>query len=246
MNAVKIFQTSVHNLSSRQAVEAAESFIQNRSSAQVVTLNTEMILRAEKDSSFLSIINEANLRIADSAGVVAALKILGTPVKEKIPGIDYFRMLLKMLSEKQGSVFLFGGRPGVAQQAADVILNQYPGIRIAGVSDGYNYSSEDVCREINRTEPDVVAVCLGSPKQEIWINQHSKNLHSGVLVGLGGTFDVIAGESKLAPQAWRDHGLEWLYRLIHDPKRIGRMIKLPQIIFMAVFGRLESLWKKEN
>ena len=240
MSRINILGIEIDDLKSEEAAETAISLSEKRNAEYIVTPNSEMILNSSRDPALKSAINSAAMAVPDSAGVMLSAKILGTPFGEKIPGYDLSLLILKKLSEKGGSVFLLGGKPGVGKAAAENILNKYPGINICGEEHGYFDNESEIVRKINCTEPDFIMVCLGSPRQELWMAEHSGRLNAGVMMGLGGTIDVLAGTAKLAPQVWRDSGFEWLYRLLHDPKRITRMAKLPLIIFKSAAVRIKE------
>ena len=145
---------------------------------------------------------------------------------------------------RPGGVFLYGGAPGTAEAAAEEIRRAYPGVTVCGTADGYRADDADVLRQIEETRPVVTAVCLGSPKQELWMAAH-RGLETGVMLGLGGTLDVLAGKTARAPEHWRDRGLEWLWRLLHDPRRLKRQLCLPAFL-LAVRRQRINEWKKAD
>jgi N-acetylglucosaminyldiphosphoundecaprenol N-acetyl-beta-D-mannosaminyltransferase len=138
--------------------------------------------------------------------------------------------------------FFFGSKPGVTEEAAENILEKFPGVEIAGCRNGF-FSEEDepeIIRHINSANADMLLVALGSPKQEIWIHKHKDLLNCKVCIGVGGSLDVFAGRIKAAPEFFRRNGLEWLYRLYTEPKRFKRMLKLPQYVFLAISYRYKK------
>ena len=157
--------------------------------------------------------------------------MLGTPLKEKTPGIEFAARLMERMAAEERSLYLLGAKPGVAEEAARRLAQQYPGLKIAGARDGYFREDAPVIQEISASGADVVFVCLGAPKQEKWMAQHGGATGAHLLCGLGGSLDVFGGVVERAPRFWSDHGLEWLYRLCKEPRRIGRMMKLP--LFLA-------------
>ena len=169
----------------------------------------------------------ADLVLADGVGVVYSAKILGRPLKGKVPGIDFAQRLLAWMARHGKRLFLLGAKPGVAELAAANLKDAHPGLIVCGTHDGYFREDGPVVEEIRAAAADVVFVCLGAPKQELWMVEHGPATGAHLMVGLGGSLDVFAGVVERAPKFWTDHGLEWFYRLCKEPRRIGRMMKLP-------------------
>lgn len=205
----------------------------------VFTPNAEIVMQSFRDKDLASLLNSADLLLPDGAGVVLGAKILGTPLKEKVSGIDTARGLLRLKRRPPLRFYLFGGRPGVAEQAAIHLLSANSGIEIAGFRNGYFDASENetIVREINLARTDILFVCLGAPKQERWIGENRNLLHCRVAMGLGGSLDIFAGTGKLAPEWMRKAGLEWLFRLMREPHRWRRMLDLPRFIFLTIAVR---------
>ena len=203
----------------------------------VVTPNPELVSLARQDDDYRTILNGADLTLPDGIGVVYAAKLLGRPVKERVPGIDFAAGLMKRLSRDGGRLFLLGAKPGVAEKARESLTEQYPGLNVCGIHDGYFANDTAVAETIRAAEADVVFVCLGAPKQEKWIAANGRTTGAHLMVGLGGCLDVFAGTVKRAPASWQKLGLEWLYRLAQEPARVGRMAKLPLFLAAAVGAR---------
>lgn len=204
--------------------------------ATVFTPNSEIIMMAYRDEKFKDLLNSSDMLTADGIGVVYASKIVKNPISERCAGYDIACMVLEKLSSKGGSVYLFGSKPGVAETAGKNICGKYPGIRIAGYSDGYfdDEKEKTIITNINRANPDLVFVCLGAPKQEKWIASHRDELPNAVYMGIGGSLDVFAGTVKRAPEFYTKHGIEWLYRLCKQPSRFMRMLDLPRFGFKVL------------
>lgn len=226
------------------AIALALENIRAHSGGWVVTPNPEIVLECRRNPQLADAVHEAALVIPDGIGVLYAARILGRPLQEKIPGIDFACALMEQLAASAGSVYLFGAKPGVAEAAADALLESYPGLQICGTHNGYFTDDSPIVADIHEKKPDLVLVCLGAPKQELWMREHAERLDAGLLIGLGGSLDVFAGTAQRAPERWRKLGLEWLYRLYKEPRRIGRMIRLPLILLFAirekVFGKRSS------
>ena len=224
-----------------EAISIALQSIHSHSGGWVVTPNPEIVLECRKNPQLAEAVRDAVLVIPDGIGVLYAARILKTPLQEKIPGIDFACGVMEHLAETAGRVYLFGAKPGVAEAAAKTLRSRYPGLVICGTHDGYFTDDRPIVADIQEKRPDLLLVCLGAPKQELWMRTHAMGLDAGLMIGLGGSLDVFAGTVQRAPAGWRRLGLEWLYRLIREPRRIGRMIRLPLILLLAwrarVFGK---------
>ncbi|MBE7037998.1 MAG: WecB/TagA/CpsF family glycosyltransferase [Ruminococcaceae bacterium] len=235
-NKVNILGVNIDKLTIDEACEKIYSFLDEDKLHYVFTPNSEMIMAAYRDENLKKILNSADILSADGIGVVYASKILKNPIMERAAGFDIAKSLLKKLNDNKKSLYLFGSKPGISQRAAKNITKDYPDIIISGCQDGYfdEEKEKEIINDINEKKPDVVFVCLGVPKQEKWIYKNKDNLNAKVLMGLGGSLDVFAGEVKRAPQVYQKLNIEWLYRLCKEPKRIGRMMDLPKFAFTVV------------
>jgi N-acetylglucosaminyldiphosphoundecaprenol N-acetyl-beta-D-mannosaminyltransferase len=235
MERIDILGVPFDNLTKAQAVDSIQSAIERGTRGYyVVTPNPEIVSLCKDDPIARHSVSSADLIVADGIGIIKAAKILGTPLQEKIPGIELAQDLMKKMAQKNQSLFLFGGRPGIAEKAANKLLKKHPGLRVVGYHHGYFDEDADIIQAINRSDPDVVFVCLGAPKQENWMYAHRDSVSAKVMMGLGGSLDIFSETKKRAPKFFTDSGLEWLYRLIQEPKRIGRMAKLPLFLIEAM------------
>lgn len=223
-----------------QAVERAVDLLKQGGSHYVVTPNPELVQRAGKEPPFRDVLNGADLVLPDGVGITYAAKILGRPLAGRVPGIDFAAALCDELAKSGKKLFLLGAKPGVAELAADNLKKEHPGLTVCGVHDGYFKEDGPVAEEIRAAGADVVFVCLGFPRQEYWMAQNGPATGAGLLVGLGGSLDVFAGQVKRAPEGFQKLGLEWLYRLITQPSRIGRMAKLPLFLVSAVGAKFRG------
>ena len=237
---VDILGVGFDDISSAQAVGKACEIIDGGGKAYIVTPNPEVVWMARRDEALRGVLNNAGLVLADGTGIVLAARIFGTPLRERIPGIDFATSLLMKLSRSSGSVFLFGAKPGVAEEAGRKLVEAYPGLVISGTADGYFTDDEPIIEYINNVSPDLLLVCLGAPKQELWMAANHERLNVRLSAGLGGSLDIFAGAVKRAPTFFRKLGLEWFYRLVREPRRIKRMIKLPLFVFVVIIGRLRG------
>ncbi|MBE7053030.1 MAG: WecB/TagA/CpsF family glycosyltransferase [Ruminococcaceae bacterium] len=202
----------------------------------IFTPNSEMIMAGYRDEELKEILNSADILTADGIGVVYASKILKNPIKERCAGYDIACNLLSKLNSEKKSLYLFGSSEDVVVGAKENIEKMHPNINIVGYANGYfdELREKEIICDINEKMPDVVFVCLGVPKQEKWIFNNAKNLNAKVLMGLGGSLDVFAGKVKRAPVFFQKLGIEWLYRLIKQPKRFIRMLDLPRFAFTVL------------
>ncbi|MDR2357029.1 MAG: WecB/TagA/CpsF family glycosyltransferase [Oscillospiraceae bacterium] len=217
-----------------EAAKRAAEMIFRGERGYVVTPNPEIVWMCRKNAELKEAVNGAALVLADGVGVTLGARILGRPLKARAPGIDFIEALFGLMSSEGGRVFLLGAKPGVAEAAAENLRRRYPGLVVAGLRDGYFGVGDDVTGSINAAAPDLLVVCLGAPKQELWMAENAPRLNAALCVGLGGALDVFAGAVKRAPALWRRLGLEWLYRLISNPGRLKRMSILPLYLLAVI------------
>lgn len=212
----------------------------------IVTPDALAALRSRRDRKYREIIERASLVLPDGAGLTWALRFLGTPVQEQIPGVEFMEHLCRQAASHGWPVFFLGGKPGVAEIAAARLAEKYPGLIISGCRDGYfsPRESENVCNEIRESGACILFVALGAPKQEYWLSDNISSLGAIVGMGVGGSFDVHAGILARAPVRWRRMKLEWLYRTLQEPARLRRVVKLPVFMFLVVLRKLRlDPWK---
>jgi N-acetylglucosaminyldiphosphoundecaprenol N-acetyl-beta-D-mannosaminyltransferase len=237
---VDVLGVGFDNYSMAEAKEAALRLMKEEKTAYTVTPNPEIVWEARKNSELKAALDSADLVIPDGIGVVYGAAILKTPLKERVPGIELATLLIEEMSAVGGRVYLLGSKPGVAEKAAEELKKRFPGLVICGTGDGYFKDDGPVIEKINAQRPDLLLVCLGFPKQEIWMHRCRERIKAGMMMGLGGVLDVFAGDVKRAPDAWCNLGLEWLYRLLRQPSRIKRMIKLPVFLLAVIGERLKK------
>jgi len=201
--------------------------IEKKQKSLIVAINPEKIIKAKEDPALKTLLNNAEFQIPDGIGVILASKIQKGQITSRVTGVDMMLRLCEEAAKRQKPIFLYGGKPGIADKAAEKLQELYPGIQIAGIQDGYEQDNQKVIEKINTAKPDLLFVAMGSPKQENWINANRGQLHPTIYQGVGGSFDVLAGNVKRAPKAFQKVGMEWFYRLMKEPHRIKRQIKLP-------------------
>ena len=233
---IDVMGVQFDNVTMDEALQEAEAILERSGCSYCVTPNPEIVYEAMHDPDFRDLLNGAALVLPDGVGVLLGAKILGTPMKEKVTGVDFAGRLLGILEAKGKRLYLLGSKPGVAELAAQRMLADHPALVICGTADGYFREEGPVVEAINAAAPDVLFVCLGSPKQEYFMKQHLEELHVNLMIGLGGSLDAMAGTVKRAPAWMQRLGLEWFYRLVKEPKRFRRMLRLPKFV-LAVLGR---------
>lgn len=225
------------NVTFDEAIERLLSYLEHGEKCALHTPNSEIVQSCIDSPELYPVVNSAELVIPDGIGVVKAGRILSTPFKGgKVAGVEVGEELIKRLAGTDHSVYLLGGKPGIAESARDKLLKKYPGVNFAGCRDGYfkkdGVESDVVIEEINSSGADVLFVCLGAPTQEKWIYANRDKFTSvKLMLALGGSLDGYSGNVKRAPKIFIKLGLEWFYRLLCEPSRIGRMMKLPKFYF---------------
>ncbi len=220
------------NTTQTNFIEQLKQDCLNHQNRFIVTANPEIVLAAKNDAHYAQIIQTADYLTADGIGIVKGAKILGTPLPERVTGYDTMMALLAWCHEQHKKVFFVGAKPQVIQAVKAKIKTEYPGIAIAGAFDGYFKDDQPIVQAIAQSQPDFVFCALGFPKQEYFINKN-RTVASAIWMGVGGAFDVLAGTAKRAPKWWIDHHVEWLYRLLKEPSRFGRMLALPKYLLLV-------------
>ena len=224
---INVLGVGFDNITMDQAVAEGIRLMSTEGPHYVATPNPEIVEICREDPEAREAVNGADLVLADGIGVIYGAKMLGTPLKGRVTGIAFAQGIMERMAENGKTLYLLGAKPGVAEKAAKKLQAQHPGLRIAGTRDGYFQEDAPVVEAIRESGADVVFVCLGAPKQEKWMKKNGEATGAKLLLGIGGALDVFSGEVKRAPRAFQKLGLEWFYRLITNPSRAGRMMKLP-------------------
>lgn len=218
-----------------------EIILKTNKPSSILAINPEKIIKAKKEPLLLKSIKQAQLLIPDGIGVVLAARLLGLGKMKRVAGAELMPAICERAAQKGYKLFLFGGKAEVNTRAVTVLRKQYPGIQIVGNHHGYVSKQEmpSLIEKINTSEAEVLFIALGSPAQELWMEQYfSKLKNIKVCQGVGGTFDVIAGTVRRAPLIFRQLSLEWLYRLISQPRRFFRQVALPKFVYKIFVCRL--------
>lgn len=237
---IEVLGVPVDNVNMDEALSAALLLMERPGAAYCVTPNAEIVYETLTDQELKTCVCQADLILPDGAGVVLGAKILGTPLREKVAGIDFGGKLAERMAQTGKTLYLLGGKPGVAEAAAEKLKEKYPGLTVCGTHDGYFSEDAAVVTEINEKRPDAMFVCLGAGKQEKFMWEHQKELQVGFMAGLGGSLDGFAGNVRRAPNWMIRCNLEWLYRLLKEPWRFRRMLRLPKFLWKVVLVRMKG------
>ncbi|MGE5587900.1 MAG: WecB/TagA/CpsF family glycosyltransferase [Clostridia bacterium] len=246
---VEILGLRVHKVDMAEAVRRVRQMLAaNDRTHQVVTLNSEMAMLAQKDRDLASIINEADLVVPDGAGVVWASRVLGAPLPERVAGFDLLLEVAGCAGAEGWPVFLLGAAPGVADEAAAGLAARVPRLRVAGTHHGFfgERDERDIVDKIAASGARLVFVAMGAPRQDRWIARNKAHLPPSVCIGVGGSLDVLAGRVSRAPKWIGEMGFEWLYRLVREPRRFSRMLALPRFMARVVAERLSRNDSRNN
>lgn len=232
--SVRILNLPVHDVNMESTLSVIDSFIRASGPHHVVTADASMLVMAQEDPALHSIIIKADLVTPDSVGILWAARRLGTPLRERVSGVDIVENLCARSAECGYKIYFFGAAPGVAEKAADRMRGRYPGAQIVGTRNGFytDGESESIVNAIRESKADVVCVAMGIPRQEKWIEANRDSLNASILIGVGGTLDVLSGATRRAPVWMQKMNLEWLWRVINNPRKISKVMLLPRFVTM--------------
>ncbi|MCY4021130.1 MAG: WecB/TagA/CpsF family glycosyltransferase [Chloroflexi bacterium] len=237
---IRILDVPVDRLSYPAWMQLIEDWIQADSGPHhVCTVNPEFIMIARQDPIFFAILNRAALCVADGVGLLWASRRLGSPIAERITGSDGVPLIARHAAERGWRIFFLGAGEGIAKKAADILCRRFPRLNVAGTYGGSPTESEedDIVAMINQARADILFVAYGAPQQDKWIARNLPRLNVTMAMGIGGSLDFIAGEIPRAPEWMRRRGLEWCYRLLRQPWRLRRMLRLPRFVWAVLRQR---------
>ena len=240
-NSEKILGVPVDIITIDDIIDETSNYIRDKKKMLLTSINPQILLMAQKDDEVKKYLITSTHRFPDGIGIVKVSKWTRGAIKERVAGIDVMTQLLETASDLEQSIFLFGAQPDVVSQASKNISEQYPSLKIAGYIDGYTKKSDDdIVRVINDSGAEILFVALGSPRQEKWLFNQYEKLNCLIFQNVGGSFDVLSGTVKRAPEWIIQLNLEWLYRSLSNPKRFHRILQLPVFVFQSL------LWKVSN
>ena len=221
-NRYQILNTFVDAISMDETIAEVERIIAEGKPTQHVVINASKVNLMNENAELQTIVNNCPLINADGASILWAAKKLGVPLKERVTGIDLFLNLVKLADEKGYRIYLFGAKEEVVQTVKKRFEEQYPHLQIVGVRNGYFTEADEpaIVSDMANSHADMMFVAFSSPKKEFWINKYLDDLQIPFVMGVGGSFDVVAGVTDRAPKWMQNHGLEWLYRFIQEPVRL--------------------------
>lgn len=235
-----ILGVRVDDITETEVLDRIESFILDGSPHQIVTVNPEFLVMAQDDRPFRDILNSADLSLADGVGLLWASRLLGKPLRERVAGSDLVYRLAQRAAARGYRLYLLGAAPGIGQKAALSLTERFPGLSIAGVYPGSPGKEEEegIVARIRDASPHVLLVAYGAPAQDWWIHRNLERLGVPVSIGVGGALDFVSGRVQRAPHWMRNLGIEWLFRLVQEPWRWRRMLRLPHFAFLVLRQRI--------
>jgi len=240
VTSLRILGCRLDPIDSAEATRRILAFVREGGGAQIVTLGTEMVVYAQRDAHFRSVVNACALSLCDTVGLLMVARMRGATLRERVTGVELVERLCSAAALEGASVYFLGGAEGVAAQAGAVLQARYSGLRVAGTCSGYFADDQTpaIVQAIANSGARLLFVGLGSPRQEFWLAEHLRETRCGAAVGVGGSFDVIAGRVERAPHSLRRLGLEWLYRLGKEPWRWRRQLALPRFVWLVALEQL--------
>ncbi len=236
MDSIEILGVRLDDATYDDLLAKVDAFVASRQPHQIVTLNAEMLVAAHKDPAFAQLLNMADLNVADSVGVMVAARLLGHPLRERVTGSDGIYRLAALCARRGYRPFFLGAAPGVAGVVAQRLAAANPDLEVAGALAGSPRpeDEDEIVRQVRAAAPDLLLVAYGVPAEEAWIARNRSRLGVPVMIGVGGTFDFVAGVTRRAPVWMRRVGLEWLFRLLQEPWRWRRQLALPRFVWLVV------------
>lgn len=244
----KIFNTYVDVYNFDDTVHKVESIISEGKPTQHVVINASKINLMQKNKQLTSIVNSCPLINADGASIIWAAKKLGIPLKERVTGIDLFLKLVEISERKGYRIFLFGAKEEVVTKIKSIFIEKYPNLQIVGIRNGYfkEEDEQEIVSMIARSKADILFVAFSSPKKEFWINKYLNELNVPFVMGVGGSFDVVAGVTNRAPEWMQRRGLEWFYRFIQEPRRMWKRYIIGNIKYMILTYKTKLSMKNQR
>jgi len=230
---IKFFGVNLDIITVEETLNRISQFIDDRKSIQHVVVNVAKLVYAQKDIELRNIINSCPLVNVDGAGVILGAKLLGINIPERVTGIDLMQKLIEYSALKGYRIYFFGAKEDIVKKVIDIYKQQFPDLIIAGYRNGY-YSEdeeENIVSDIRDSKADILFVAMGSPKKEIFLNKYSQKMEVPFTMGVGGSFDVVAGKVKRAPIWMQALDSEWIFRLIQEPRRMLKRYALTNSIF---------------
>ena len=247
-NRYPILNTYVNAISMDETIAEVEKIIKAGKPTQHVVINALKVNLMNENEKLREIVNACPLINADGASIVWAAKRLGLPLKERVAGIDLFENLVKVAAEKGYKIYLFGAKEEVVTKVKQIFEEKYPKLQIVGYRNGYFTEADEpeIVKNMAESDADMMFVAFSSPKKEFWINKYINDLHIPFVMGVGGSFDVVAGVTDRAPKWMQDHGMEWFYRFIQEPRRLWNRYVVGNWKFVAYTYKVKRAQKAKK
>lgn len=234
--SIRILGVRVDALTYADLLARIGDFIASGAPHQISTVNPEFVMEARRNPAFAAVLEEADLCLADGAGLLWAARRLGRPLPERVTGSDSVPLIARRAAEAGWRAYFLGAAPGVAQRTAEILAARFPGLTVAGAFAGSPADAEaaEIIARVRQARPDILFVAYGAPRQDLWIARHRDALGAPAMMGVGGSFDFIAGVQRRAPRWLQRLNLEWLFRLITQPWRWRRQLALPRFVWAVL------------
>jgi N-acetylglucosaminyldiphosphoundecaprenol N-acetyl-beta-D-mannosaminyltransferase len=239
VDSVLILGVRVDDVTDQEALAHVQRYIDQGGAHQIATVNVEFIMAARQDAAFRQVLAGASLCVPDGIGVVWAAQRQGRPLRQRVAGVDLVQKIAARAAERGWRIYFLGAAPGVAEAASHVLAMRYPGLKVAGCYAGSPRPEEEdeIVGWVQAAQPDVLFVAYGAPRQDLWIARNQARIGVPVAMGVGGSFDFIAGVARRAPRWMQRFGLEWLHRLIKQPWRLRRQLVIPHFMLRVLCGK---------
>lgn len=237
---INVFGCPVDQMSLDDCMSYLESIIDKKKQCHIIVINAAKVVRAQSNHQLSDILWNADLVGADGVPIIWASRILGTPLPGRVNGTDLMERLIHLSADKGYSIYFLGAKQHVLKSAIDFLQTVFPTLNIAGYRHGYFNSlneEEEAVLQINRANPDILLLGMGTPMKEEWVQRHKSDLNIPVIHGVGGSFDILGGATRRAPRWMQRTGLEWLFRLILEPRRMWRRYCYTNTVFLSLMGQ---------
>ena len=235
MNKINILGFSVSNCGYNELLHYVNAAIKSRKITHIITANAAILVSAVYDHELREILKEADITTADGMSIVWAIRLLGHVCKERVTGIDSIFKIARNAEALNHRIFLLGASQAVIEKVTKILKERFPELQIAGYHNGYFDNDDNTINLIKKTKPDIIFIGMGAPRQEKWIYKNKNILDIPILMGVGGSFDVIAGNVSRAPSWIQKIGMEWCYRLIQEPRRLWKRYLFTNAVFVLLF-----------
>lgn len=246
--ALRLLGVPIHDVTMDETVQWIDRWIAEGGAHQIATVNPEFLMKAQENSAFKVTLRQASLCIPDGIGIVLAARLRGHALRERVAGSDLVPRLGQEAAQRGWRVFFLGAAPGIAERTAEVLSERHPGLPVAGCYAGSPAVDEEagIIQRVRASDADLLLVAYGAPKQDLWLMRNLALTGAAVGIGVGGSFDFVAGISRRAPRWVQRLGLEWLHRLVQEPWRWRRQLALPRFVWQVLFSRGDDTMPPQN